>query len=72
VLQRDQREKVQAGQLGRKTGDGFYVWEGGERVEPRDPDPTPDLRPESPVDPEDQPGAGDAPDGGGPTGSSDG
>ncbi|WP_123537276.1 3-hydroxyacyl-CoA dehydrogenase family protein [Halosimplex salinum] len=48
------REKVAAGQLGRKTGEGFYVWEGGEPTEPSDPDPTPDLRAETPVDPEDQ------------------
>ncbi|MFC7142193.1 3-hydroxyacyl-CoA dehydrogenase family protein [Halosimplex aquaticum] len=47
------REKVAAGDLGRKTGEGFYVWEGGEPVEPADPDPRPDLRAESPVDPED-------------------
>ena len=48
------REKVAAGDLGRKTGEGFYRWEGGEPVEPSEPDPTPDLRAESPVDPEDQ------------------
>jgi len=47
------REKVQQGELGRKTGRGFYVWEGGERTEPADPDPTPDLREETPVDPSD-------------------
>jgi precorrin-6x reductase len=54
------REKVAAGELGRKTSEGFYVWEGGDPVEPSDPDPTPDLRAESPVVPEDQPGPGDA------------
>ncbi|QLH83931.1 3-hydroxyacyl-CoA dehydrogenase family protein [Halosimplex pelagicum] len=70
------RAKVEAGDLGRKTGEGFYVWEGGEPVEPSEPDPTPELRAESPVDPEDQPGpdegteseSGDGPDGDGPDG----
>lgn len=46
------REKVERGQLGRKSGEGFYVWEHGEPVEPSDPDPTPDLRAESPSDPD--------------------
>ncbi|MFB6151024.1 MAG: 3-hydroxyacyl-CoA dehydrogenase family protein [Haloarculaceae archaeon] len=45
------REKVERGDLGRKSGEGFYVWEGGEPVEPSDPDPTPDLRADSPTDP---------------------
>jgi 3-hydroxybutyryl-CoA dehydrogenase len=30
------RQKVRAGDLGRKTGRGFYVWEGGEAVRPAD------------------------------------
>jgi len=58
------REKVEAGDLGRKTGEGFYVWDGGDPVEPSEPDPTPELRAESPVDPDDQPEPGE-PDGGG-------
>jgi 3-hydroxybutyryl-CoA dehydrogenase len=57
------RAKVEAGELGRKTGEGFYVWEGGEPVESSDPDPTPELRAESPVDPDDQPAPGDGPGG---------
>jgi len=74
------RAKVEAGDLGRKTGEGFYVWEGGEPVEPSEPDPTPELRAESPVDPGDQspPDAGaegesddDGPDGSGPSGDFD-
>jgi 3-hydroxybutyryl-CoA dehydrogenase len=46
------REKVERGQLGRKSGEGFYLWEGGEPVEPSDPDPTPELRADSPTDPD--------------------
>ncbi|QPV62127.1 3-hydroxyacyl-CoA dehydrogenase family protein [Halosimplex litoreum] len=61
------REKVEAGDLGRKTGEGFYVWEGDDPVEPSEPDPTPELRAESPVDPDDQPAPGGA-DGGEPSG----
>jgi 3-hydroxybutyryl-CoA dehydrogenase len=30
------RQKVDAGHLGRKTGQGFYVWEDGKAVEPVD------------------------------------
>jgi 3-hydroxybutyryl-CoA dehydrogenase len=48
------REKVAAGDLGRKTGEGFYVWEGDEPIEPADPDPTPDLPGETPADPADR------------------
>jgi 3-hydroxybutyryl-CoA dehydrogenase len=33
------RRKVRAGNLGRKTGEGFYVWADDERVRPADPDP---------------------------------
>jgi 3-hydroxybutyryl-CoA dehydrogenase len=70
------RAKVEAGDLGRKTGEGFYVWEGGDPVEPSDPDPTPELRAESPVDPDDQPGPGESPGdaagGDGPSGGPDG
>jgi 3-hydroxybutyryl-CoA dehydrogenase len=33
------RRKVRAGNLGRKTGEGFYVWEDGGRVRPADPAP---------------------------------
>lgn len=33
------REKVAAGHLGRQSGEGFYVWEGGEPVRAADPDP---------------------------------
>jgi 3-hydroxybutyryl-CoA dehydrogenase len=33
------RRKVRAGNLGRKTGEGFYVWADGERVRPADADP---------------------------------
>lgn len=72
------RAKVEAGDRGRKTGEGFYVWEGGEPVEPSEPDPTPELRAESPVDPDDQSAdegpdgeSGDGPDGGGPSGDFD-
>jgi len=46
------REKVDRGHLGTKSGEGFYVWEHGDPVEPSDPDPTPDLRTESPTDPD--------------------
>jgi 3-hydroxybutyryl-CoA dehydrogenase len=28
------RRKVRAGKLGKKSGEGFYVWEDGERVRP--------------------------------------
>jgi len=42
------RRKVERGDLGRKTGEGFYVWEGGEPVEPGEPDPCAD----SPVSPD--------------------
>jgi len=48
------REKVAAGDLGRKTGEGFYVWEGGERSEPAEPNPTPQLRATGPPDPGDR------------------
>ncbi|WP_436928343.1 3-hydroxyacyl-CoA dehydrogenase family protein [Halosimplex halobium] len=68
------RAKVAAGELGRKTGEGFYVWEGGEPVEPSEPDPTPELRAESPVDPGDQPAPEEELDGDpddGPVGGSD-
>ncbi len=68
------REKVAAGDLGRKTGEGFYVWEGGEPVEPSEPDPTPELRAESPTDPDDQPAPEEGSDGepgDGPVGGSD-
>ncbi|MFB6154381.1 MAG: 3-hydroxyacyl-CoA dehydrogenase family protein [Haloferacaceae archaeon] len=32
------KRKVRAGNLGKKTGEGFYVWEDGEAVEPADSD----------------------------------
>jgi len=34
--------KVDAGHLGRKTGEGFYVWEDGEPTGPSESNPTPD------------------------------
>lgn len=52
------REKVERGHLGRKNGEGFYVWEGGEPVEPSDPDPTPSLRADEPADPDGPDGPG--------------
>jgi 3-hydroxybutyryl-CoA dehydrogenase len=62
------RRKVERGDLGQQTGEGFYVWEGGEPVEPSQPDPEPDLRAESPSDPG-GPSGPDNPDGpGGPAG----
>ena len=45
------REKVADGELGRKTGTGFYVWEDGEPSEPAEPDPTAQLRDERPPGP---------------------
>jgi len=46
------RDKVAAGDLGRATGEGFYVWEDGDPTEAAAPDPTPDLRADEPVDPD--------------------
>ncbi|ACV48784.1 MULTISPECIES: 3-hydroxyacyl-CoA dehydrogenase family protein [Halomicrobium] len=37
-------EKVEAGDLGRQTGTGFYEWENGERVGPASPNPTVETR----------------------------
>ena len=48
------REKVAAGHLGRKTGEGFYVWEGDERSGAAEPDPRPQLREERPSGPDDR------------------
>jgi len=45
------REKVERGHLGHKSGRGFYVWEGGEPVEPTEPDPRPDPCEGGPADP---------------------
>lgn len=33
-------EKVAAGATGKRAGEGFYIWENGEPVEPAEPDPT--------------------------------
>lgn len=32
-------EKIESGAIGRRTGEGFYVWEQGEPIEPAEPDP---------------------------------
>jgi 3-hydroxyacyl-CoA dehydrogenase/enoyl-CoA hydratase/3-hydroxybutyryl-CoA epimerase len=38
------REKVEKGELGRKTGKGLYEWKGGEAVKDREaPEPTPEM-----------------------------
>jgi 3-hydroxybutyryl-CoA dehydrogenase len=42
------REKVADGDVGKASGTGFYVWEGGEPAEPAAPDPTVEPREERP------------------------
>lgn len=48
------REKVDRGALGKGSGEGFYRWEDGERVEPAEPDPTVETRSEVPDRPGDR------------------
>lgn len=47
------RQKVDSGALGVATGEGFYVWEGGERVEPAEPNPEVNARPDERASPDD-------------------
>lgn len=46
--------KVDSGHLGVKTGTGFYHWEGGQRGDPADPNPSVSVRDEVETDPTDR------------------
>ncbi|UIO99157.1 3-hydroxyacyl-CoA dehydrogenase family protein [Halobaculum sp. CBA1158] len=63
------KRKVRAGKLGKKTGEGFYVWEDGEAVRPADePSPAADETPgsddETPRTNDETPGSADGAGGG--------
>lgn len=47
------RERVEAGHLGRATGEGFYLWADGEPTEPALPDPATGRAGDRPEDPRD-------------------